>query len=214
MNARLVSRAADLIFRSMKTKQTAAGIAADLDAAGLLQSPETAAEVERLRARVAELEQQAITVRTLHVKYTDSEHCKQDDEQWPCLTLCALGDAAPASRWQRLADALNALAGIPELARDFRAAAVLTPHPGEYRSPWRSWLAWQVTIFMGTQSTLYYVVLTWWPTVEHGQGFSVATAGLHQGPPHPARRAGHGRSRHGDGPGRDPVASRGGAAAA
>lgn len=31
------------------------------------------------------------------------------------------------------ADALNALAEIPELARDFRAAAILTPHPGEYR---------------------------------------------------------------------------------
>ncbi len=31
------------------------------------------------------------------------------------------------------ADAINALAGIPELARDFRASAVLTPHPGEFR---------------------------------------------------------------------------------
>ncbi len=31
------------------------------------------------------------------------------------------------------ADALNALAEIPELWRDFRARAVLTPHPGEYR---------------------------------------------------------------------------------
>lgn len=31
------------------------------------------------------------------------------------------------------ADGLNCLAGIPELWRDFRAAAVLTPHPGEYR---------------------------------------------------------------------------------
>lgn len=31
------------------------------------------------------------------------------------------------------ADALNALARVPELARDFRAAAVLTPHPGEFR---------------------------------------------------------------------------------
>lgn len=31
------------------------------------------------------------------------------------------------------ADAINALAGVPELWRDFRAAAVLTPHPGEYK---------------------------------------------------------------------------------
>lgn len=31
------------------------------------------------------------------------------------------------------ADAINNLADVPELSRDFRAAAVLTPHPGEYR---------------------------------------------------------------------------------
>ncbi|GJQ30263.1 MAG: hypothetical protein HBSAPP03_21470 [Phycisphaerae bacterium] len=31
------------------------------------------------------------------------------------------------------ADALNALAATPDLFRDFRARAVLTPHPGEYR---------------------------------------------------------------------------------
>jgi ADP-dependent NAD(P)H-hydrate dehydratase len=31
------------------------------------------------------------------------------------------------------ADGLNLLAEIPELWRDFRAAAILTPHPGEYR---------------------------------------------------------------------------------
>jgi NAD(P)H-hydrate epimerase len=32
------------------------------------------------------------------------------------------------------ADALNALATTPELARDFHAAAILTPHPGEFRT--------------------------------------------------------------------------------
>jgi len=31
------------------------------------------------------------------------------------------------------ADAINCLALVPELSRDFHAAAVLTPHPGEYR---------------------------------------------------------------------------------
>lgn len=31
------------------------------------------------------------------------------------------------------ADAINNLAHIPDLSRDFHAAAVLTPHPGEYR---------------------------------------------------------------------------------
>ncbi|MBX3404661.1 MAG: NAD(P)H-hydrate dehydratase [Phycisphaeraceae bacterium] len=32
------------------------------------------------------------------------------------------------------ADGINALARIPEFLRDFRAAAVLTPHPGEFRT--------------------------------------------------------------------------------
>lgn len=31
------------------------------------------------------------------------------------------------------ADALNNLAGIPQLQKDFRAGAILTPHPGEFR---------------------------------------------------------------------------------
>lgn len=31
------------------------------------------------------------------------------------------------------ADAITLLAEVPELSRDFRAAAVMTPHPGEYR---------------------------------------------------------------------------------
>ncbi|WP_407553118.1 hypothetical protein QOM21_24055 [Streptomyces sp. Pv4-95] len=110
MNARLVSRAADLICRSMKTKQTAAGIAADLDAAGMLQSPESAAEVERLRTRVAELEQQTAAVQAVHVKHPDSEHCQHDGERWPCPTLGAIeDDETPCSPWQRVVDALNAL---------------------------------------------------------------------------------------------------------
>ncbi len=36
------------------------------------------------------------------------------------------------------ADAIHALAAIPDLWRDFRAPAVLTPHPGEFRSLARS----------------------------------------------------------------------------
>ena len=74
---------------------------------------------------------------------------------------------------------------LPQLRRrtvpKHRVAAALDPHPSQYRSPWGSSLGWQVTIFMGAQSTIYYVVLTWWPTIEHSQGFSAATAGFHQG---------------------------------
>ncbi|MFF7096350.1 hypothetical protein ACFY9A_28745 [Streptomyces rubradiris] len=51
MNAKRVSAAADLIYRAQENgKRTAAGIAADLDAACMLQSPEVAAELTAYRA--------------------------------------------------------------------------------------------------------------------------------------------------------------------
>lgn len=56
MNARRVNTAAGVILAAQKTRETAAGIAAALESACLLQSPETADEVLALRARVAELE--------------------------------------------------------------------------------------------------------------------------------------------------------------
>ncbi|MFI6862609.1 hypothetical protein ACIBKZ_22400 [Streptomyces sp. NPDC050421] len=48
MNARRVNAAAGVIHAAQKTRQTAAGIASALEAAGLLQSPETAAEQVQL----------------------------------------------------------------------------------------------------------------------------------------------------------------------
>lgn len=62
MNARRVAAAAGVIHAAQKNRQTAAGIAASLEAAQLLQSPESAAEqlallaeVDQLRVRVEQL---------------------------------------------------------------------------------------------------------------------------------------------------------------
>lgn len=49
-----------------------------------------------------------------------------------------------------------------------------------FRPPWGAALAWQVTLFMGLQSTIYYTVITWWPAVEQASGVSAAVAGWHQ----------------------------------
>jgi MFS transporter, CP family, cyanate transporter len=51
--------------------------------------------------------------------------------------------------------------------------------PVRYRSPWHSALGWQVTLFMGTQSTVYYTLITWWPSVEQAHGTSAAASGWH-----------------------------------
>ncbi len=44
-------------------------------------------------------------------------------------------------------------------------------------SVWRSWLAWQVTIFMGLQSFLFYIVVGWFPSVLRDGGYTPGAAG-------------------------------------
>lgn len=56
MNTRLVNTAADVINAALMQNRTAAGIALALESAQLLQSPETAKELERLRSEVASLQ--------------------------------------------------------------------------------------------------------------------------------------------------------------
>ncbi|MEU1088945.1 hypothetical protein ACFYPN_16130 [Streptomyces sp. NPDC005576] len=51
-----------------------------------------AAEVDRLRARVAELEAQRAAVLALHRKHDGTDHCFADDEAWPCNTRTTLAD--------------------------------------------------------------------------------------------------------------------------
>jgi CP family cyanate transporter-like MFS transporter len=57
-------------------------------------------------------------------------------------------------------------------------AVIGAPRP--YRSPWTSAIGWQVTIFMGVQSIVYFTLITWLPSIEQSAGVSAATAGLHQ----------------------------------
>jgi len=42
---------------------------------------------------------------------------------------------------------------------------------------WRQGLTWQVTVFMGTQSLLYYATLSWLPTIFQDRGVSATGAG-------------------------------------
>ncbi|MEV5261787.1 hypothetical protein AB0L02_27575 [Streptomyces anulatus] len=89
MNAKRVSAAAGVILAAQKTKQTPAGIAAALEAAGLLQSPESAAELVALRERVTELETAAVR-RPRPV--TACEACGDLPEKWcPDCAACKAG---------------------------------------------------------------------------------------------------------------------------
>jgi MFS transporter, CP family, cyanate transporter len=42
---------------------------------------------------------------------------------------------------------------------------------------WRTPLAWQLALFMGFQSSLFYVTISWLPEILHSHGISIATAG-------------------------------------
>lgn len=48
-----------------------------------------------------------------------------------------------------------------------------------HRSPWRSAIGWQVTLFMGLQSMVFYVMIAWLPSIEQDHGVAAATAGWH-----------------------------------
>jgi CP family cyanate transporter-like MFS transporter len=51
--------------------------------------------------------------------------------------------------------------------------------PGAGAPVWRRPRAWLITAFMGLQSTCFYVLVTWLPTIEISHGVSERTAGLH-----------------------------------
>lgn len=47
------------------------------------------------------------------------------------------------------------------------------------RSVWHTGLAWQVAAYMGLQSTVFYVLVNWLPTLEQDLGVSPSAAGWH-----------------------------------
>lgn len=52
-----------------------------------------------------------------------------------------------------------------------------TSTPGSAGKMWRSPLAWQVTLFMGLQSLLYYVLIAWFSVILGERGMSSSHAG-------------------------------------
>jgi CP family cyanate transporter-like MFS transporter len=93
----------------------------------------------------------------------------------------------PGSGW-RLAlgcTAAVALIGLAVMLPQLRvnapqpAAPGTATHDGTRPSLLRSAIAWQVALFMGLQSCVFYSMVTWWPTIEHSFGISTSAAGVH-----------------------------------
>lgn len=77
--------------------------------------------------------------------------------------------------WLALPAALAVLAWLPQSR--YRTIPDRSSASRHSRRLWKHALAWQVTVFMGTQSLLYYAVLSWLPSILRDRGESAAGAG-------------------------------------
>ncbi|RWR27424.1 MFS transporter [Sinirhodobacter populi] len=100
----------------------------------------------------------------------------------------ASGLAVPLSQWLpggwrgslgiwAIPAAITALVWLPA-ARRLGANNSPSHHHATPVSPWRSMVAWLVTIFMGMQSLFFYVAVGWFPTVFQNRGYSPEESGL------------------------------------
>jgi len=105
----------------------------------------------------------------------------------PVAAWSSYGWRFPLAMWAGLA-----LIGLGVMAPQLRRRTVVPPAPDDAgpdevaysaptgRSPWRTALGWQVTVFMAFQSTGYYILITWLPSIEGAAGIGSTAAGLHQ----------------------------------
>ena len=101
---------------------------------------------------------------------------------WAGLALIALGVLLPMLRKRPAPTAGTAPSATGTTART--ATDTRNVHPRQDAAPtprplWRSALTWQVTGFMGLQSTHFYVLVTWLSTIERDAGISDIAAGTH-----------------------------------
>jgi len=75
----------------------------------------------------------------------------------------------------------SALLWLPQLGRHSDIVRQATPQAAESVKVWRSPLAWQVTLFFGVNSAVYYAVATWLPSILADAGFTQAMAGTLHG---------------------------------
>jgi MFS transporter, CP family, cyanate transporter len=95
----------------------------------------------------------------------------------PLAAYLAGGWRASLAIWVVLA-AVALLFWLPETRKENASVAAHRPNLGPATTPiWRSWLAWQVTLFMGVQFLIYYVTISWMPLFLAGHGKSAAEAG-------------------------------------
>ena len=95
---------------------------------------------------------------------------------FPIAYQTGIGWQASLALWAVLA-LVAAVAWLPQI-RSARPTNASDETSHGISSLWRSPLAWQVTLFMGLQSLVYYVTLTWLPEIlQEEAGMSASQAG-------------------------------------
>jgi MFS transporter, CP family, cyanate transporter len=94
----------------------------------------------------------------------------------PLAQLTGMGWRGSLALWA-LPAFIAAVAWLPHLRRSDQPENASTQTSQGGSSMWRSALAWQVTLFMGLQSLVYYVTLTWLPEILQEDGMSATRAG-------------------------------------
>jgi CP family cyanate transporter-like MFS transporter len=94
----------------------------------------------------------------------------------PLATRLPGGWTSSLAVWAAFA-VLTLLCWLPMVRQAGAPAAA--PQPEEGAVPvWRSALAWQITVFMGLQSLVYYVTISWLPAFLAGQGMAADESGV------------------------------------
>lgn len=66
---------------------------------------------------------------------------------------------------------------IPQLKKNAHSSRRTTATQNSQQNIWRSPLAWNITVYMGTQSLVFYTFITWLPDILSSYGYSSDTAG-------------------------------------
>ncbi|MBC1291828.1 CynX/NimT family MFS transporter [Listeria booriae] len=70
------------------------------------------------------------------------------------------------------------LVWLPQLRHNTRTTPMNVAVKPKRQNIWKSPLAWKITIFMGMQSTVFYVMVAWLPGILIDQGIASAQAGF------------------------------------
>lgn len=93
----------------------------------------------------------------------------------PVANQTGLGWKGALGLWGLLA-LIALICWIPQLGRQQQKPKTEMSHE-KRTNLWKSSLAWQVTLFMGLQSMLFYVIVSWLPDILKTQGISSDFAG-------------------------------------